>query len=108
MRDDAISDLSASLKGYFSMQQKLWINEQPVDMDAILRRFVVRTSRELAKALSKENLNFPVRKLDGDPRDRYSTGIDYEKIDSYFYLSSASNFLCDRSLIQYLAPYPIL
>jgi hypothetical protein len=84
LRDDAISDISSSLKGYFSMQQKLWINEQPVDMDPILRRFVVRTSRELAKALNKDSLNFPVRKLDTDPRDRYSTKIDYEKIDGYF------------------------
>jgi len=84
LRDDAISDISPSLKGYFSMQQKLWINEQPVDMDPILRRFVVRTSRELAKALSKDSLNFPVRKLDSDPRDRYSTKIDYEKIDGHF------------------------
>ncbi len=84
LRDDAISDISPSLKGYFSMQQKLWANEKPVDMDPILRRFVVRTSRELAKALSKNSLNFPVRKLDTDPRDRYSTRIDYEKIDSLF------------------------
>ena len=84
LRDDAISDISPSLKGYFSMQQKLWANEKPVDMDPILRRFVVRTSRELAKALSKDNLNFPLRKLDTDPRDRYSTKIDYEKIDSFF------------------------
>ncbi|MCL5989675.1 MAG: SNF2-related protein [Candidatus Thermoplasmatota archaeon] len=84
LRDDAISDVSPSLKGYFSMQQKLWINEQPVDMDPILRRFVVRTSRELAKALSKNRLNFPVRKLDTDPRNRYSTKIDYEKIGGLF------------------------
>jgi SNF2 family DNA or RNA helicase len=84
LRDDAISDISPSLKGYFSMQQKLWINEQPVDMDPILRRFVVRTSRELAKALSKDTLNFPVRKLDSDPRNRYGTKIDYGKIDDYF------------------------
>ena len=84
LRDDAISDISPSLKGYFSLQQKLWINEKPVDMDPILRRFVVRTSRELAKALSKDSLNFPVRKLDNDPRDRYSTKIDYENIDGYF------------------------
>ena len=83
LRDDAISDVSPSLKGYFSMQQKLWINEKPVDLDPILRRFVVRTSRELAKALSKDTLNFPVRKLDSDPRNRYSTKIDYEKIDGF-------------------------
>ena len=84
LRDDEISDVSPSLKGYFSMQQKLWINEQPIDMDPILRRFVVRTSRELAKALSKDTLNFPVRKLDSDPRNRYSTRIDYEKVNGYF------------------------
>ncbi len=84
LRDDAISDISPSLKGYFSVQQKLWINEQPVDMDPILRRFVVRTSRELARALSKDTLNFPVRKLDTDPRNRYITKIDYEKINGFF------------------------
>ena len=81
LRDDSISDISPSLKGYFSMQQKLWRNDKPVDIDPILRRFVVRTSRELAKVLSQETLKFPLRKLDVDPMDRYATGVDYEKID---------------------------
>ena len=84
LRDDSISDISPSLKGYFSMQQKLWRNDEPVDIDAILRRFVVRTSRELAKVLSEEKLKFPVRKLDEDPMNRYSTGINYKEIDTAF------------------------
>lgn len=84
LRDDSISDISPSLKGYFSMQQKLWRNDEPVDIDAILRRFVVRTSRELAKVLSESKLRFPVRKLDTDPANRYATGVDYEKIDASF------------------------
>ena len=84
LRDDSISDISPSLKGYFSMQQKLWRNDEPVDIDAILRRFVVRTSRELAKVLSEEKLKFPVRKLDEDPMNRYATGINYKEIDTAF------------------------
>lgn len=84
LREDSISDISPSLRGYFSLQQKFWINNKPVEMDPILRRFVVRTSRELAKALSKDSLNFPLRKLDDDPGNRYSTQIDYEKINSIF------------------------
>ena len=82
LRDDAISDISPSMKGYFSMQQKLWRKDQPVDMDPLLRRFVVRTSREMAKMLSEEKLKFPERKLDDDPSDRYETGVDYEKMSS--------------------------
>jgi hypothetical protein len=84
LRDDSISDISPSLKGYFSMQQKSWRNDDPVDIDAILRRFVVRTSRELAKVLSEEKLKFPVRRLDEDPLARYETEIDYEMIDASF------------------------
>ena len=84
LRDDSISDISPSLKGYFSMQQKLWRNDEPVDIDAILRKFVVRTSRELAKVLSESRLKFPVRMLDVDPANRYATGVDYEKIDAAF------------------------
>lgn len=82
LRDDAISDISPSLKGYFSMQQKLWKNNRPVDMDTILRRFVVRTSRDMAKLLSDNKLRFPERKLDDDPSDRYEIGVDYEKMYS--------------------------
>ncbi len=82
--DDSISDISQSLKGYFSAQQKYWKNDEPVDIDVILRRFVVRTSRELAKVLSEDTLNFPVRKLDEDSRNKYATGVNYEKIDTYF------------------------
>jgi superfamily II DNA or RNA helicase/HKD family nuclease len=82
LRDDAISDISPSLKGYFSVQQKMWKNDRPVDMDIILRRFVVRTSRDMAKMLSDDKLKFPERKLDDDPSDRYETGVDYEKMYS--------------------------
>lgn len=87
LKDNSITDLSPSLKGYFSAQQKLWENDNAVNLDPILRRFVVRTSRELAKALSEDSaqpLNFPERKLGDDPMDRYETGVDYEKIDEAF------------------------
>ncbi|MEM0142821.1 MAG: helicase-related protein [Candidatus Parvarchaeum sp.] len=83
LRDDSISDISPSLKSYFSVQQKLWKNNKPVDMDSILRRFVVRTSRDTATALSKNKLKFPIRKLDNNALDRYEIDVDYEKLYSY-------------------------
>jgi ERCC4-related helicase/HKD family nuclease len=86
--EDAISDVSPSLKGYFSYQQKQWINNRPVDMDNILRKFLVRVSRDLAKALGNGELNFPERRLDDDPRDRYEMNVDFEELaDSFDSLS---------------------
>jgi hypothetical protein len=51
-------------------------------MEPVLERFLVRHSRELAKALDKDGrLRFPERVLDKDQRNKYTTNIDYQKID---------------------------
>ena len=64
-----------TLRNYFIENQKKWLNKEPIDMDDILRKFVVRHSRELAKSLSK--LNFPQRKLH---TIKYELGVDVEKL----------------------------
>lgn len=83
LKEDCIDDLcSQTLKGYFTANQKRWLQHQKIEMEPVLERFVVRHSRELAKALDKEGkINFPTRELDGDPRCKYSTNINYQKID---------------------------
>lgn len=51
-------------------------------MEQVLERFIVRHSRELAKALDREGrIRFPQRVLDADLRNKYSANIDYQKID---------------------------
>ncbi|TDA33668.1 MAG: hypothetical protein DSO02_03790 [Hadesarchaea archaeon] len=65
-----------SLRGYFTSRQKEWLKGKPVNMDEVLRRFVVRISRAFAKELSKE-VKFPERKL---LNIRYSLPFDPEKI----------------------------
>jgi hypothetical protein len=56
-------DYRMNLRDYFVQQQKRWLNGEPIDMDDVLRRFVVRHSRMLAKALSKGAIRFPERRL---------------------------------------------
>jgi superfamily II DNA or RNA helicase len=83
LKEDCINDIcSQTLKGYFTANQKRWLQHQKIEMEPVLERFVVRHSRELAKALDKEGkISFPIRKLDKDPRCKYATNIDYQKID---------------------------
>jgi SNF2 family DNA or RNA helicase len=62
--EDAIyDDYRMNLRDYFVQQHKRWLNGEPIDMDDVLRRFVVRHSRMLAKALSKGLIRFPERRL---------------------------------------------
>jgi hypothetical protein len=56
-------DYRMNLREYFVQQHKRWLNGEPIDMDDVLRRFVVRHSRMLAKALSKGAIRFPERRL---------------------------------------------
>jgi len=83
LKEDSIIDLTGqTLKGYFTANQKRWLQHQKIEMEPVLERFIVRHSRELAKALDKEGkLDFPKRVLDPDPRCKYTTNIDYQKID---------------------------
>ena len=83
LKEDSISDLygNMTLKGYFMANQKKWLQGEPIDMDEVLRRFMVRHSRRLAQVLDKEGkIKFPRRRLDSDVRSRYSTNIDYQRI----------------------------
>jgi superfamily II DNA or RNA helicase len=84
LKEDSINDLTGqTLKGYFTGNQKRWLQHQKIEMEQVLERFIVRHSRELAKALDKEGkLDFPRRVLDSDPRCKYTTNIDYQKIDA--------------------------
>ena len=73
--DITLAEYGKRLREYFIENQKKWLNREPVDMDDLLRKFVVRHSRELAKALSK--LKFPDRKLH---TVKYELGVDVEKL----------------------------
>ncbi len=78
--ENSIFDLyGQTLRGFFTESQKKWIQNQPLDLEPVLERFIVRHSRELAKLISK-NIKFPKRKIDEDPRDKYETNINYQKI----------------------------
>ena len=83
LSEDSVFDLyGQTLRGHFTADQKRWLQNQPIDMEPVLERFIVRHSRELAKALDRdERLRFPHRVLDRDPKSKYSTNIDYQKID---------------------------
>ena len=83
LREDCVQDIcSDTLLGYFAAQQKRWLNDEPINMDEVLQRFVTRHSRALAKALDREGkIKFPDRVLDPDPRNRYATTVDYTRID---------------------------
>ncbi len=79
--DNCIADLGhPSLYGYFLAQQKRWLSGEPINMDEVLRRFVVRHSRELAKALDREGrIRFPKRVFD-DKMGRYRIIISLEEV----------------------------
>jgi superfamily II DNA or RNA helicase/HKD family nuclease len=83
LREDCVQDLcNKSLQSYFIEQEKRWNKDEPIDMEMVLRRFITRHSRDLAKALDPEGkIKFPDRVLDPDPRNRYEIGVDYERID---------------------------
>ncbi len=80
--DDAIADMGHdSLYKYFLKQQRAWLNGEPINMDDVLRRFVVRHSRELAKALDREGrIKFPERVFDDKVR-RYEIKISLPEIN---------------------------
>ncbi|MCS6784889.1 MAG: helicase-related protein [Candidatus Caldarchaeum sp.] len=79
--DDAIADMGHnSLSSYFTTQQKKWLANEPINMDDVLRRFIVRHSRELAKALDTEGkIKFPTRKFD-EKIKRYPIKISLQEI----------------------------
>jgi len=83
LKEDAIQDITGlTLKDYFTVNQRRWLNKEPIDMEQVLQRFIVRHSRELAKALDTKNIiRFPDRVLDDDPRDRYEAEVPYERIE---------------------------
>jgi hypothetical protein len=83
LSEDSIFDIyGQTLRGHFTANQKRWLENQPIEIEPVLERFIVRHSRELAKALDKdERLHFPQRVLDKDPRNKYTTNIDYQRID---------------------------
>jgi len=63
--EDCIADLGYTLRGRFISEQSKWIRGEPINMDDVLRRFIVRHSRELAKALDREGkIKFPNRLFD--------------------------------------------
>ena len=70
VNDDEIPEISSSLKGYFAEQQKKLYNNERVDLDNLLRKFVVRTSRPTAIKLSG-NISFPSRVID-------TNGVNYK------------------------------
>jgi len=79
--DDCIVDLGyLSLYGYFLAQQKKWLSGEPINMDEVLSRFVVRHSRELAKALDRDGkIRFPRREFD-DKIGKYRITVALQKI----------------------------
>ena len=81
--EDCITDIHGqTLKGFFTANQKRWLRGEPIDMEKVLERFMVRHSRRLAVALGEGKLKFPERELDMDPLTRYDARIDYEKINT--------------------------
>lgn len=64
--EDCITDLGYdTLRGRFISEQSKWMRGEPINMDDVLRRFIVRHSRELAKALDREGrIKFPIRLFD--------------------------------------------
>ncbi|MFQ1020509.1 helicase-related protein [Tardisphaera saccharovorans] len=79
LSEDAISDLGQQLRGYFTEKQKEWLRGEPVEMDEVLQRFMVRMSRLTAKMFSPK-IRFPMRVLDNDPRDKYPLDVDCQAI----------------------------
>lgn len=98
LNENCIYDLyEQTLRSYFNANQKRWLNDEPIALEQVLERFIVRHSRELAKALDTEGkINFPKRELDSDPRDKYSIEVDFEKIESI--LNSMNFYSYDLSI----------
>lgn len=80
--DDAIADMGYhSLRNYFVLMQKNWLEGKPIDMDEVLRRFMVRHSRDLAKILDREGkIRFPKRLFD-EKLERYPIPVSLQEID---------------------------
>lgn len=80
--DNVLVDMGhKSLIGYFTNQQKRWLSNEPINMDDVLRRFVVRHSRMLAKALDKEGkIHFPTRLFD-EKIKRYPIKISLQQVN---------------------------
>ena len=80
--DNALADMGHnSLMGYFTSMQKKWLENQPINMDDVLRRFIVRHSRMLAKALDREGrIHFPTRLFDEKIR-RYPIRVSLQEVD---------------------------
>lgn len=102
--DDCIADLGhPSLFGYFVNQQKRWLAGEPINMDDILRRFIVRHSRELAKALDREGrIRFPKRAFD-EKIGKYSININLDEI--YKKLENLSLAFYDLSIERLSAQF---
>jgi SNF2 family DNA or RNA helicase len=83
LKEDAIEDITTlTLRDYFTVNQKRWLNKEKINMEPVLQRFIVRHSRELAKALDTRNIiEFPERILDDDPRSRYEADLQYQRIE---------------------------
>jgi len=78
--EDSVSETGMTLRGYFTSKQKEWLDGRPVEMDEVLRKFIVRISRDLAKELAREEgkeLKFPERRL---RTLHYTLNLDLERI----------------------------
>ena len=64
VKDDEIQDISPSMKGYFAEQQKKLIHESQINLDPVINRFVVRTSRGTAERLANGAIAFPTRRVE--------------------------------------------
>jgi superfamily II DNA or RNA helicase/HKD family nuclease len=81
VNDDAVPDISPSLKGFFTEQQKKLLNAEKIDLDPILKKFVVRISRETAIKVSGD-LPFPTRVID-TKNTSYPLSPDPTKLSNY-------------------------
>jgi len=78
--EDSVAETGKTLRGYFTSKQGEWLEGSPLEMDEILRKFVVRISRDLAKELARERgreLSFPDRRL---RTVHYTLDLDLHKI----------------------------
>ncbi|BAJ49895.1 helicase domain-containing protein [Candidatus Caldarchaeum subterraneum] len=102
--ENCIADLNhQSLYEYFVTQQRRWLAGEPINMDDILRRFIVRHSRELAKALDREGrIRFPKRVFD-EKIGRYPITISLDEI--YKKLENLSLAFYDLSIERLSAQF---
>lgn len=79
--DNCISDIAdKGLQKYFINQQKRWLEGKEIDMDDVLQRFMVRHSRQFAKAIAmaeNRDIHFPDRRLESI---EYNLHINYEEV----------------------------